>query len=642
MRYDFLSDLAKTTFISDNYESLYRFFQRVWELDYDYKVTMARRAFNLNYAFLMIDSGSGSDEAYGAKDWISNTALLLYYKEIADEYLAHGRFPSILILDDLCLHGRSVAALLDELEQLIVSYLGEGREMGEGGKLSIHWALTAAIDIYVYARNEQYLLLEKGYRDKVHGGRPRPGNKLRELSLQISRFLQQSAICNTSYIVSFDSIKFLQRSVRANGVPWNYRGGQIWVYFPQYDLPDRESGLISTFRTYCKGPDGQNPHTPVSSLVLFSDMEQKHFSQLCEEFAEQLSRDGDFHKISEILCCQRPLLQKARAQMLSCILSIINSARSWYRDDTVPAGKYSDLFFRSSDIMKIISNFGRVSELKEEFAHLVRWAFSTEDAALSVLYQKAYMAARPLEPFQSRTITPELAQDINDAAEEIFYYAGMSAEEDAYRTRRKNSVYHYQPTETDPGVVPFRKYLDKMNKPGFAGGNRSNLVCMMNLMDCGLIAMNMALSDDGQFIYCTLKAGELSTYVMPRKFYLFLPALAKVEKSHWLLDLSCAEAVKRFIRAIEDDTQNPQERKALQKLKETGDRFVDLLYHCGQSFLEWDIELLTAEDRAGFTPEDEDEPFSIKRYLETVTYETDRQAAYLKQANNFIKLNSHA
>lgn len=639
MRYGYLPDLAKTTFVLDNYEKLYRFFERVWKLDYDYKVAMARRAFNLNYAFLMIKSNSGSDEAYAAENWISNTALLLYHERIADYYLDHGQFPKILLLDDICLHGRSIATLLDDLERLIVSCLNEKQELSEDEKLSIHWALTAAVDIYIFARNEQYLLLEKAYRDKVHGEYPLPANELRELSLQISRFLQQSAICNTSYIVSSAAPAFQLNDAPWKTTSWSYRGGQMQTCFPLYDQPAPENRLISTLRMYlCRENDGQDVLMPVSSLVVFGDVEKEDFSRLCGQFARRLREDANLNRISEILKYRHPLLQKPRAQMFSCILSIINFARYWHANALGRMEDYSSLFFQLGDMAKIISNFGRVTELEHEFEELIQWAFEADDDVLAGLYQLARAAAKPLGVFQTISLTPEQTQQFNDAAEKIFYDAGIDAEEEAYAIRFKNSIY--QPAASSRGVVLLQQYLKKMQEPDLINDDRPKLVCVLNLMDSGLIAMNIAFSEDERCVCCALKTGELSTYVMPRRFHLFLPALAKVERNHWRLGLTSSEAVKQFIQTLRANPTR-QEYPVLEELKRIGNDFVDHLYRCGQSLQDWDIELLTAEERVGLAAETEaGEPFNLKRYLEAVTYEMDRQEAYLKQANVFIRSNS--
>lgn len=640
LNYEQLYDLAKTTFASDNCNQLHIFFQNVWNMkDYDYKVAMARRAFNLNYAFRIIDNLVSDTQV--SDTWISNTALLLYHADIADYFLEHGYFPSILLLDDICLHGRSIAGVLDDLEQLIISYLDEKQTLTEEQKLSIHWDLVSVVDIFVYARNRQYLLLEKAYRDKVHAEYSLPADELRRLSLQISLFLQQSTIANTSYIISSEAPIFQLPDQGTN--VWTYRGDSVRVYL-------RETGreIVSTLRMHLnyENDAGEEKKTrmPVSSLVIFGDMKQENFSRLCEDVAEGLAEINGISRISEILKYRHPLLQKPRAQMFCCILSLINFASYYYSLDRIneePGQDYGKLFFDTGDLLKIISNFGRVSELKYEFSVLIQEAFSDYRVVLSdSIYDKIRDFSSSLEcSYSDVSVSLEQRQEINEIAEEIFYNVGMAAEEEAYEIRLRNSIY--QPSKSKGGVIPFREFLKTMREQNSINGDRFTISSVLSLMDSGLASMNMALENNTQTIGYTLKAGELATYVMPRRFYLFLPALAKVEKYHWKLELSPGKAVKQFIQTINNDAEDAQERQTLQKLKEMGDDFVDLLYRCGQSLQGWDIELLTAKERIDFASESTaSEPFSIQKYLQSVIYETDRQAQYIAQADEFIRQKS--
>lgn len=76
--------------------------------EYDYVCARERRCFNLVARFLP------------DLDMISTRALTLKYAEIAEFYRENRRFPRILILDDLMIHGRGIAKLLQQLEDMLV------------------------------------------------------------------------------------------------------------------------------------------------------------------------------------------------------------------------------------------------------------------------------------------------------------------------------------------------------------------------------------------------------------------------------------------------------------------------------------------------------------------------------------------
>ena len=198
------------------------------------------------------------------------------------------------------------------------------------------------------------------------------------------------------------------------------------ICFPQYDHPNPEDRLVSTLRMYsCREHEGQSIRMPVSSLVIFGDVGKEDFSRLCEQFAQRLRLDKDLSKIPKILEYRHSLLQRPRAQMFSCVLSIMNFAR-YGNANAIKTGEDAiSLFFEQGDMWKIISNFGRIKELKQEFKDLIRWAFSTGDDVLAGLYQETRIVAGPLGIFQGEVPTPKQGRQINDVAEKIFYDAGM-------------------------------------------------------------------------------------------------------------------------------------------------------------------------------------------------------------------------
>ena len=114
--------LVRSSFSEEEYGKLLQFFQGIWQSNAAYKVFMARRAFNLNFAFMEIKDVQYKDE-YKVEGIMSNTALLLCAEEIADRYRLTGHFPRIIIADDLLIHGRGIMKLIDNLECLLVEFL---------------------------------------------------------------------------------------------------------------------------------------------------------------------------------------------------------------------------------------------------------------------------------------------------------------------------------------------------------------------------------------------------------------------------------------------------------------------------------------------------------------------------------------
>ena len=149
--------------------------------EYDYVCARERRCFNLVARFLP------------EVDMISTRALTLKYAEIADYYRENGRFPRILILDDLMIHGRGIAKLLQQLEDmLVIKLLDMGvLKKSENYRYMVYRDLADAVTIYVYARNAGVIFLADAYRERIRAVKKLYADEMRDLSLQLSRKMGQ-------------------------------------------------------------------------------------------------------------------------------------------------------------------------------------------------------------------------------------------------------------------------------------------------------------------------------------------------------------------------------------------------------------------------------------------------------------------
>ena len=116
---------SKRPFLDSNYnEKLWVYMDNLWGDPAEYKIIIARRMLNLNYA-LMQEWGANGNEQYLTDGIMSNTAFLLSAKAIADRYAYRKQFPRILICDDIMLHGRGIVILLDKFKSIVKARLSE-------------------------------------------------------------------------------------------------------------------------------------------------------------------------------------------------------------------------------------------------------------------------------------------------------------------------------------------------------------------------------------------------------------------------------------------------------------------------------------------------------------------------------------
>lgn len=646
----FHEHLLRTSFTEAEYDLLARFFQDVWLSDAAYKVFMARRAFNLNYAFMDVMSAQYGAE-YKTEGIISNTALLLCAEEIAEYYRMTESFPKIILVDDLLIHGRGIMKLMDNLECLVADFLRDVQGCNVS-RQSIHSKLVGAVSIYVYGQNTDGVLLDKQFSLKCVTRLP--AGELKGLSQRISRALQRCGVANTSYVLSGELPWdfFRQEYDRGfdRGVLFPYRGNTLRYYYR-----NSGSGIMETIRFYRAG-DGCFPRGIVTSLAVFGDIPYQRddphcaFNDLCRSVAGEIRQIIPYSRIAGILSYEEECLVRSRAQMLAYLLSIFGYCR-FYQEKVSdnPQTIYKALL--QSDYQKIASNFDRPKKLQLEMVQLFNYV-SQGGPLCARMYEQLERCAGGLgRGLQGSPDSCQVAskwrpgstgethlsvETLHEIAEDVFYEVGMNAECDANQCIQQQSKFDTSRPGSD--FIRLEQYLAIMERRGFDVS--SSMGCALNLMDSGLLAMNLDLDASRGAVQCILKAGELSTFVLPRRFSVFVPALSIVERGCAKIESSRRVAVSRFIDYLQghcyqqDGADCPEDTALLKKLRRSK---VSLLYMyvAGQSFQDWDVNLLTDEDRLSHGV-DELGNFSQERYSAWVANESKRIRYYNYCARTFL------
>ncbi len=652
--------IIRSSFSAEDFDNLTQFFQNVWMSNASYKVFMARRAFNLNYAFMDIMKVTYRSE-YKIDNIMSNTALLLCAEEIADYYVITKCFPDILIVDDLLLHGRGISKLINNLEALIIQFImvGHPREKLED---SLHSKLRAALNIYVFARNTNGVLLDKQFALKAF--KQLPASELKTLSQQISRALQQCVVANTSYVLSaelplaFYKKEYANRRGSDGKSLFQYRGNVLRYYYRNTD-----NKIFETIRAYYDVETSLK--RTATSLVIFgnisyfNDGTANGFNSLCRYIADEINKIIPYSRIASILRYNQKLLARARAQMLSYLLSICSYA-DFYREliSDEPHAIYKALL--QSDYKKIITNFDKSQKLQSEIARLF-YSFSHDSSLEDSIFEalSAYIGrvnqtsnvavqagshsrgrweiAEHSEQYDSKE-GPNSKGDPHEVAEDIFYEIGINSECDANEYARSHR--RFDPSVPGRDYIHFQKYLDLMKKDEI--GYMTSVACALNLMDSGLLAMNLEVDSENR-IQCILKAGELSTFVLPRRFFVFIPALSIVERGYLRKGFSAETGISKFIDYLqnhcyqEEQGDNQENIELLRKLWRSKAAIL-YMYNAGQKFQDWDVNLLTTEDRISHGLDDQGR-LDMGKYLSWASEEDKKERFYSYYARVFLRAN---
>lgn len=708
---EMLSALA--TFLINLYRDLER---------YDFIAVTERRFFNLFYmVFSDKIEKSFSGEGALAGKLFSNNGLLLQHNRLAGHYLESGEFPRILVTDDLIIHGRNIGKFLFLLEQTVVADIErlKGRSLSEEERNSLHYRLVEAVEIRVFARSRNPILLEDGYAARLKYEYMLYSDQLHRVTELLSGFIDSSLAANTSFIFSarcfFDGWKDRSRDIvrpkplalsqiKHDLADWKYISwrsngkGKLHAYIrPVSDV--HGTYLLSTVRFYDKGSNPLLTSFPIFGRIKMAAA----FNGIYQKLSSILSIEGPYYApLCDILDDENPCVRQSRGQMIDALLSIADLAEfcSVY-------GLPVQQVLQNSDLSKIAINYGAKTysafchllaspDLYQKLAAIIRsnlcryaerldfetdvtsdldhgWLLpvfgtldtSSEQERMRLSHrlqqrmdsdgrQSRHVAADLLAALESdetnRGYKRELASTaalssdlariparhldqrrvidyINDKLEQAVYRIGMHSEAHAYNyfdapfLYRPDNFDNYTPSSktTDGelgnlGIISFQDYLRLC--PGLPASGYGRVAAYLTLIDKGCIASKMQYVPEMDSMYTVCKAGERAMFYLPRRFSVFVPALAMVEKGGPLINLSAREAVLQFIsRHLTYSGKCRSIAASLLILKTFASEYIQILGGAGQLFSGWNFPALTTQSR--------------KSYEEA-------QKAFLAQADDFL------
>lgn len=341
---------------------------------YSYVSITERRFFNFFYA-IFLDYPNTPPKPL-LKKLVSNNGLLIQHKSLLEYYLAEGQFPSILLADDLAIHGRSMGKFLYQLEQAIIEDFQQekGASPTKEERDMLHYQLISAVDIRVFAKSRNPVLLEDGYAAKLKFDYNLYSDKLHQVTDLLSQSVSLPKVANTSFVLS---ARFQGRNGKTDGdggpgpdlmllpqmgascgnwqyVPWISRWRNSSKKLHTYIRPfadGRGTYLISTVRFY------EGPSPLLTSYSIIDGLETgapDGFGGTYYALRYALSTpDSRYGPLSDILADENPHAQQARGQLVSTFLSIAGLIE-FCADYKLPAARV----LQDSDVMKLAINYG--------------------------------------------------------------------------------------------------------------------------------------------------------------------------------------------------------------------------------------------------------------------------------------------
>lgn len=341
--------------------------------NYKYVSLTERRFFNLFYTVILRDDCLHMNDKIIGK-LVSNTGLLLQHGALLEYYLKEGRFPAILIADDLTIHGRSIGKFLYQLEKAIIADYEKkhGTPLSKNEAAVLHYQLVKAIDIRVFARSRNPLLLEDGYAAKLKCNYKLYGDQLHSVTDLLSQTVNSPKVANTSFVLSAsfhpengdaansgrDPLKEIKADRRSwKRIFWISREGRSAKKLHAYIYPRMDENgvyLISTVRFY------ENRTPLLTSYPLFSFLEADDsggrcgFERIYRSLRDVLSRNGDcYNPLCTILEDRNLYVRQVRGQLVGTFLSIAD-LMEFCADYDLSATE----IFQKTDVQKLSINYG--------------------------------------------------------------------------------------------------------------------------------------------------------------------------------------------------------------------------------------------------------------------------------------------
>ena len=131
---------------------------------------------------------------------LTENGLLMKCDDIVDHYLRTGHFPSIALLDDTLVHGRSMNEFLQRLLDLLAECL---RKRGYAVDIEhLQYELCKSLSLFIQVVNDAPFLLKQEYQRSMHFQCVGRELEWREFSDNTSRLIHRAEVANTSYVIS--------------------------------------------------------------------------------------------------------------------------------------------------------------------------------------------------------------------------------------------------------------------------------------------------------------------------------------------------------------------------------------------------------------------------------------------------------
>ncbi len=599
-------------------------------LDYDaqYIVFLVRRCYVLA---LILESLTGRKmEDTENKKFLTDSAALLQIDTVYREYKkSGGKTPTILVVDDILVHGRNINNLIRTFVNRFYDISRESsKRSDEELREKIEREILRSIRINVFYCTDQPLLLNEKYWPLLHEKRRVADKEWRRLSNDLSTLITYGYVTYASYVFSrgisaekFEVIKTYfqdyEKTIYRNNVEYTKIN---------YVKDSNDSVLaISTVRLIKNNTDGGFRVAPFLFLPMLSESETL---KLVDRINDAGYKNTDLKKWWAEL--YRVNGRRMSSELLTMVLSniVLNDFMDRVNKAFPGVSDIFDIQDEPHELAKLARNYNSSTfektydRLKEIISiKTVRYAELEKILKDCVTGDRELIKDSGAEP---SLLDEALRVDITENIENLIYEQGWNDEQEAkwisafpfYETpfhfRRKNlSCY-----ETFKTLYGYRED-EPLNRRSLLD---YSIRIFLQMMDCGVIAVSSypPVGKDVLGLEQYEKAGEQSMTLLPIRYLLYLPMLSRMESVAKAKQIPLHEEAERYFKVVpfEDDRFEQSDIIA----------FIDKLTEVEQSVSDWN------DDYVGSAPylrsekgEDDTIDFYLKQHDLVTVYEANRR-----------------
>ena len=175
-------------------DQMKKWYTDIMKSDAQYVVFVVRRCY---VSALMLELVTGQKMDNSGKKVLTDSAFLLSCESLVEYYREHGVFPTIMLCDDMLIHGRNLNRIIENIEERLCLLL-DTEDPFEVKRLL---AAAIRINVYCYAKNPS-MILKTRYLAKAKYMVHYQPLEWHTLSNNLSALIMCSGMINASYIYS--------------------------------------------------------------------------------------------------------------------------------------------------------------------------------------------------------------------------------------------------------------------------------------------------------------------------------------------------------------------------------------------------------------------------------------------------------